>query len=412
MVMGQKFFGSSCIVFFVILVSIRFWSFVPFAEYGMLNRFLSLFIDFILLYLIHQNKNVITQYNSYYSVKYIIIALFLSALYAMICGSQSLWDSFNVIMILSVGYIFYFYLCKINFSEHHLLNIVFIISVIWTFLEIIQQITYPVYFFAGREEGWWNGELENRMGLWRFYIWGIDLVILAYCYRLYVAVKKFSLKNFIFVLIPFIGIACYCSRKHLLILVIVTLFIILSNIRKKWSLTSILIIGISIVLIYVFGDSIVEMNEKAVTHDGEGEDFIRYLSGEYFLTKYGEGIPLYYILGAGVPGGASILNTKIVWLQEFYGFYQQDVGIIGYYSWCGIIGVLSIIYCLYRTIIRVKYLDTYLVAFFIAKLVLIVFDFWAMWQVGIVAYSIFLYIADRNILSKKHIYENRSINVS
>ena len=276
----------------------------------------------------------------------------------------------------------------------------------------MQQFTYPTYYFAGREEGWWNGELENRMGLWRFYIWGVDFVILCYCHRLQVTINRFNIRNFIFALIPFLGLACYCSRKHLIVLALVTIIIILFSQRKKLSMASLLIIGIFIIGIFYFKDSFVEMNDIANKAQGEGEDFIRYLAGEYFLKFFGMNNPLYTILGAGIPGGNSMLNNEIIRLQEFYGFYQQDVGLIGYYSWCGIIGVLSIIYCIYMTVRKFKLLDTYLIAFCIAKIVLIIFDFWAMWQVGIVAYSIFLYLSDKSIILKSCSYENRDINLS
>ena len=177
-------------------------------------------------------------------------------------------------------------------------------------------------------------------------------------------------------------------------------------------MASLLIIGIFIIGIFYFKDSFVEMNDIANKAQGEGEDFIRYLAGEYFLKFFGMNNPLYTILGAGIPGGNSILNNEIIRLQEFYGFYQQDVGLIGYYSWGGIRGVLSIIYCFYMTVRKFKLLDTYLIAFCIAKIVLIIFDFWAMWQVGIVAYSIFLYLSDKSIILKSCSYENRDINLS
>ncbi|MBM6674903.1 hypothetical protein [Marseilla massiliensis] len=405
--------GSKLLVIIVILVAIRFWSFTPLMTFGNLNRYLSLALEFVLIFsFITFFKRPINKFNSYSSVKYILFSLSLSAISALFFSGQSLWDSFNATMILSLGYILYFYLCKTNFSVKYLLDIILFISIVWTCLEIVQQFTYPTYYFAGREEGWWNGELENRMGLWRFYIWGVDFVILCYCHRLQVTINRFNIRNFIFALIPFLGLACYCSRKHLIVLALVTIIIILFSQRKKLSMASLLIIGIFIIGIFYFKDSFVEMNDIANKAQGEGEDFIRYLAGEYFLKFFGMNNPLYTILGAGIPGGNSILNNEIIRLQEFYGFYQQDVGLIGYYSWCGIIGVLSIIYCIYMTVRKFKLLDTYLIAFCIAKIVLIIFDFWAMWQVGIVAYSIFLYLSDKSIILKSCSYENRDINLS
>ena len=67
------------------------------------------------------------------------------------------------------------------------MKIVTVFCFIWVAIEIGQQFTYPEYWFLGRQNEW--DIVENRMGLWRFYIWGIDFVMLAFAFY---AGKAFS----------------------------------------------------------------------------------------------------------------------------------------------------------------------------------------------------------------------------
>lgn len=70
------------------------------------------------------------------------------------------------------------------------MKIVTVFCFIWVAIEIGQQFTYPEYWFLGRQNEW--NIVENRMGLWRFYIWGIDFVMLAFAFY---AGKAFSSNN-------------------------------------------------------------------------------------------------------------------------------------------------------------------------------------------------------------------------
>ena len=45
------------------------------------------------------------------------------------------------------------------------------------------------------------------------------------------------------------------------------------------------------------------------------------------------------------------------------------------------------------------------------KLFLIIFDFWMMWAVGIMAYGTFLYLLDENIKKNKLKYEYRGTDI-
>lgn len=77
--------------------------------------------------------------------------------------------------------------------------------------------------------------------------------------------------------------------------------------------------------------------------------------------------------------------------------YQADVGIIGYFSKFGLLGTSAIIWYIVEFVKRRNYIDSWLIGFFVMKMVLVIFDFWAIWDVGMAAYALFLYILHRNI---------------
>lgn len=305
---------------------------------------------------------------------------------------------------------FLYYLLRIwRVSPKELLNNLKFFCIVWVVIEIGQQFTYPNYWFFGRDNEF--GIIENRMGLWRYYIWGVDFVMLLagiYIGKLMDSQKK-SLKVFIYALIFSIGILCYCSRKHISAILIVIIYSIIKSKGKHRNMIRLIVGFLIFALIYNFYFDYSEMNSRISETQGAGEDFIRLLAANYFINNFSDS-PLYPIFGTGF--GSLDLSMKLEWIKEFYKFYTADIGVIGYYSTVGLVGVSAIVYFYYKFVKNWKYIDLGYKLFFIMKLILIVFDFWMMWAVGITAYAVFLYMLEENIKKNKELkYENRYIDV-
>ena len=76
---------------------------------------------------------------------------------------------------------------------------------------------------------------------------------------------------------------------------------------------------------------------------GDGSDYIRVQAAEFFLFEFSPNW-VTAIFGNGIPyWNMSDYGIYINMLQTKYGFYLEDVGIIGYYAQIGIFGVLSFI---------------------------------------------------------------------
>ena len=83
------------------------------------------------------------------------------------------------------------------------------------------------------------------------------------------------------------------------------------------------------------------MSAEADDLQGAGEDFIRYLAAKYFIVDFSNS-PLYPIFGTG--WGSLALGNKLEYCKHVLHFYISDVGIIGYYSTVGLVGVSAIIF--------------------------------------------------------------------
>ena len=337
-----------------------------------------------------------------------LMSAFLSIIPAFMDWNATFRSFFYTFVATYYGVFFYYLLRIWKVSPQEIIRIVCIFCLVWVVLEIGQQFTYPQYWFLGRRNEW--DYVENRMGLWRFYIWGIDFVMLAFAYY---AGKFFdgnnSKKTFFYAIVFAVGILCYCSRKHIISLLAVCAWGILRTKSKhKWKLrfTSILLLSL---LFFNFYADFAQMSAEQDEAQGTGEDFIRYLAALFYLNDFSDS-PLYPILGTG--WGSTILDHRLEYCTQVLMFYRADIGLLGYYSSVGIVGVSAILLYVYKFVKNWKYIDFGYKMFFVMKMFLIIFDFWMSWAIGIIAYGTFLYLLDENIkLNIKKKNEHRNPNI-
>ena len=385
-----------------ILVSIDFWSFLYWPNNLLYSALLFfVYLCFLCITIKTYEDNFIDK-----TVKWTIITVLLSIIPAMADYGQDFYHTFRQCLGLIYGLFLYFVLKRTKFPVKSIISIITVISSIWVFLEISQQFTYPSFLFSGRYlifDG-----LEERMGLWRFYIWGVDFVMIAYAYWISnISIEKGGkrVKSILLMAFFLIGLLCYCSRKHIYtVLSILLLFGLSRKGKQKYIIITVTFLFLVVLLSNFYVDW-QNLNTEADISQGEGENFIRILAAKYFINDFSES-PLYPIFGAGMEVEGSKLYTTIHYLANMFGYmkgyFQADVGIIGYYSKFGLLGVSAIIMYVGYFIKNWKYIDAWLKYFFIMKMFLIVFDFWAIWDVGMMAYSIFLYILDCNIRKNKN----------
>lgn len=239
------------------------------------------------------------------------------------------------------------------------------------------------------------------MGLYRYYIWGIDFVMLAlayWCLNFFTSMGTGQIKKYTFILFAILaaGILCYCSRKHIYAFLLLMVIPIIKLQGKQRRNAFFIVIIALVFLFYNFYDDFSTMNnESMASQEDDNGDFVRFVSARYFLFDFSSDWT-YYLWGMGVDTAGSRLH-KILQNLSILRIYQADVGLIGYFSKFGIIGVSAIIWYIIEFIKQRKYIDSWLIGFFVMKIMLIIFDFWAIWDVGMSAYAIFLYMLHCNI---------------
>jgi len=395
------------LIWLTLLTAIQFWSYIYFDPAFVSGRLPVLVFIVLFAYLLFCKKPSSKKDSNGIEriVIWTLITIFLCVIPASVDYGQSIFQTAVQCMRLSYGLLIFFILKWADVRPKYILRVITIVSLVWVFLELFQQVTYPEFWFSGRYLI--DDYVTERMGLWRFYIWGIDFVMLVYAYWLgrFISEEKNANRKIalLVMLVCMAGLLCYCSRKHIYVTIFILVYAMLVAKGNSKYLYGFIILAI---LYYVYDNfyvSFKEMNEEAINAQGSGEDFIRFMAAEYFISDFSDS-PLYPFLGAGMEVKGSPLYYQLDRLKNIFGnlgFYQADVGIIGYYSKFGLVGVSAILWYIYKFIKNWKYIDNWLKYFFIMKMILIIFDFWAIWAVGMTAYAFFLYLLDKNITKNK-----------
>lgn len=410
------------IIVFVILMllCINFYSFLLYTD----NINYPIVIQVVSAILLLSNIEIMMKPKGCFwggELLFLIFTYILSSISSAILYNQNFYDSAKVICDMLLAIQLYYVLKKWHISEKKILSCLIWISVVYTFLEIIQQYTYPLYLFNGRPPYEGTGLLEQRMGLWRFYIFGIDFCLLAF-FAVYqnVLEKKNVSVNIIFVLFLFIGIVFFVARKSIyatISCVIIGLIIYRNNSRN--TITTKVLMMMFIALVFsVLPSYLEELNEQTVYSLENSENFIRVIAADYFINKFNDSF-LYVLCGAGMAGGSSDLQIQLNYLIQMYGIYQEDCGFVGYYSKFGLIGLVAMLWIVFKIIKNYKYIDLYLLLYLILRVEISFFDFWGNSLRNMAAFIIYLYLVEISIkknkirkYGKKHVGNNALVTIS
>lgn len=281
---------------------------------------------------------------------------FVSFFPAYILHEQSFISSFLATNF-TLAYLIFFLYFAISFPPNTLLKILCIFGLVWCLIQAIQQITYPHYWFATRMDTF-EKSIEIRNGIYRYNTYGIPfgLVLLFYSFQKFFDVGK--KKYFLGIILGLIGIY-FTATRQVIFSTVLCLFIglfIMGKIKGKY----LLIFFITSFFIYLNADSLfggfIEMTEEV------DEDYIRFITYNYFGLKYNEGKLLPFLFGNGVDFQSNVFyspyGSEIMRLQE-QGLHRSDIGIVGMYSYFGIFYVISILSFFIYTLRNRRYVEPY-----------------------------------------------------
>lgn len=327
---------------------------------------------------------------------FIIFSFFLCSISSYLLYNQSAYESIKSVSSYILALSMYILLHEFKLDNSKILGLLIVFSIIIVLIEFIQQFTYPNYWFCGRIEKGVTQTLEVRMGLYRFNIYGILIILLSLMMvyqkwtETHSAINKYSV---IFVVL-LMGIILGLERK-IILTTISTLIIGPFVLKNRTSIIKIAIFVLLFIIAYILADYMESLNQKTLVEISDS-NFVRYASMRYFLFDINNS-PLYYLFGAGVPGNSQLGNL-INQMEDIYGFYQSDIGIIGYVSKVGFVGLFPYILIVAKIIRFRKYVDEGLLLFLIALILICVFTFWGNYYPNITVFSIYLYLVERSII--------------
>ena len=320
------------------LIGMRFWSFQSVADN--VYEYLEMAVTLSLLVIVLLNYKILLQKESVFKsnvILFIFIPL-VSCAGALLFHSQSVLLSLLVQKI-NLFWLLYFVLHIYNIPARSVVNLMIFIGLVWVAITVVQQFTYPDYYFYSRSEA--EGKNILRAGIYRFMVWGhhYGLFVTFYFFYKYLNTKK--LYNLVLVLAGLTGFYYFGTRQFIfgVIACIVIAALRQKGIVKLYSI--LLIVAVSILLIYfenaLFGGYIKLTNDQLASNDE-----IRYLSLNYWLFEYWPHW-LAVFLGNGLENFKSAYGQEILKLMENNGLYRTDVGIIGTFNTYGIFYAINII---------------------------------------------------------------------
>ncbi len=388
-------------VLIVSLLLLFFTDFIAFVGFT-LTIPIETFVLFFMILIIIKNRDV--RYGLLYkNVLLIILSLVLGQLSSMILYGQSLYQCFIAIIPFISPLLLYFLLHIYKTEESFVFKFLVCFSIVFCSIELIQQFSYPDYLFAGRLESEITGTFEMRMGFYRFYLFGINYCLLCTMLVLdkFITQPKNIIINSLLLLICLTSVYLFLARKNIYVtfLCVGIGCVLVRNNLKPY--VKFLFVLASLAMFFFLQGSMEELNEQSANELAEdGEDFIRFVSADYFINEMNTSF-LYCLFGSGVPGTEGLLFDKIRDLIENYHIYQDDCGIVGYYSRFGLFGVFSQMLIIYKIVQNFKYIDKGLLLFTLLEILISFFDFWGNNCRNLASWAVFMYLIDTNLDKNK-----------
>lgn len=242
--------------------------------------------------------------------------------------------------ILSIIFIFLLY--KNQYSESELRKFIEIQFIIYSLLFLYALYKAPEVVFGLDNEK----ELSDSRGIFRITIANSGFLILAFFMFLNNWVVEKSKKYIILAIFAFILIIMTTVRQVILWSFIVSIFYLFRKWKYMWGILAISIITINFTTIKINEDSVIgsliELTENQVNDNQQGDTYIRFLEYEYYFTNYSDNF-LTYIFGNGQSHSESALGKYEEKLNNYYGFYQSDVGYARVFVQWGILGLIWVI---------------------------------------------------------------------
>ncbi|MCB0805035.1 MAG: hypothetical protein KDC05_04500 [Bacteroidales bacterium] len=242
-------------------------------------------------------------------------------------------------------YLFYFFLHTIRIRPEDLEKLIIIIAVIYIVIFLIQYVSYPRMLFGTRAD-------EER-GTIRIFLPAKAFVVMVYFYCLQEFFAKLKLKYALFCVAAIAVTILQGTRTPLALLFLGTIIMLIlsKRVQSKMLIAFLLIVGAASIMV-IFQDIFLNLLEVSEEQSAKEGDDIRVKAAKFFLYEFPP-TPLNYIIGNGESHMASAYGMRIWYYKVDFGYFQNDIGLLGEYTKYGILYVIAVI-LIVRKILAMK----------------------------------------------------------
>jgi hypothetical protein len=393
------------VVVIIILITIEFWSFniIPNTLFRALELICILFLVSVSIRYYSVIRSLNMPFWIYIKVLLITTLLF-SSFGALWFHKQEFyfsiwWQRTHLLWLI------YPILHLFNLSPQKLIKAMLVIGIVWCITNVVQQFTYPTYFFSSKIE---SADSDfYRAGIYRFMPRQLHYALFLgfYAFQRMLDTKK-TIYAIMF-LATLIGLYFYGTRQFLAGFVgsVIAFTYFQKGSAKAFGAAIIALVGV-IVLVYqdlILGNLIEITNDQV-----SNKDYIRLLEIKFYLFENWENW-FNVIVGNGLAYESSAYGKEAEYIKETLMYYSSDVGIIGSLNNFGVI------YCIAAVVILVKVIRTsytqanrYLIMIGLNAVLLLLFTEYFMEAGAIPFWCIFLYLIDKDQSELKSV-KNRAL---
>ena len=335
-------------LFIVIVASLNFYDFILMPKSETITKALY-YISGIssLIYFICQKSNKRMPYHNPINknMAFLIFIMFISIFSSNIFENQDLsiglMTTFPYIFTLS----FFYILQKGRVSSIVIERLIKMFGTIFIIVFLLDKIL-PVTFFGTMEFDYDRGELRIRVP-------GIQWLLLLFLYCIQQYKNTYKKKFVLVILLCFAIIILSLTRQLILISAAMGLWLYFrdSKLKNKIIIGSLIIIASSIVFPKIPAlNNMVDLTKSQIEKNKYEDEYIRFQAWDFYTNGYDRDL-IQNFIGCGVPSvGNSTYGNKIDRLSRNNNYYVHDVGWAGFYFFFGLLGTISLIYIMIKSI--------------------------------------------------------------
>lgn len=355
------------------------------------------FLGYMAFYIV-QHRSVVCKGTFSWMLGVMIVFSLCSSIPCFLLHGQPVLQSVIAMIPFSLAWVCYWFMLRYKPTERQVMKAFTFIALAIGILLVVQQV-YPNHAMFGiKNLEYSNPEIEQRNGLYRFRISFNALFTFPVLFFAWVSfLQQKSRKSLYIFLFLLVSIYLMLTRQ-VMATTLLTIFssVFLFKLRSnKWVMFTMYVSMIAVLAInfdVIFGSLIEQSTEELID-----KDYIRFLSGEYFLEESLKS-PLVFLFGHSVPSGGTPYERFIKNLGDYMGFYSADVGAIGAaYVFGYIYTAMFYVIVFYVLVLYRRSIPVYLKMTVLAMTIYSIMIFNISTAYGVIGWSMILYLCDLHI---------------